>query len=156
MGRLWIGTVLSDKKGVVKGGGSLYKLVNGNFVKMESNFTLSNGMAWNKNNTLMYFNDSEGQKTYVFDFDLKTGTTSKFSLITFICTQNFLQGNKRTFLDFQDKSNGFGDTELPDGMTIDDEDNIWISLYGGGRIARINPETRESFFRLTFNNSGCF
>jgi sugar lactone lactonase YvrE len=31
-------------------------------------------MAWNLNNTKMYFNDSEGRKIYVFDYELKRGT----------------------------------------------------------------------------------
>src|SRR5699024_1999680 len=62
MGRLWIGTLLNAEDGsVVPGAGSLYKLDTkaGNFTKMSDNFTLSNGMAWSHNNTLMYFNDSE-------------------------------------------------------------------------------------------------
>lgn len=76
-GRLWIGTVLEGSTGVVKGGGSLYKLDQNRFISMSANFTLSNGMAWNRNNTLMYFNDSEERLTYVFDFDLVNGTLSK-------------------------------------------------------------------------------
>ena len=81
-GRLWIGTLLNGEDGsVVPGGGSLYKLQNGQFVKMSDNFTLSNGMAWNHNNTIMYFNDSEDRKTYVFDFDLANGTLSTVSFV---------------------------------------------------------------------------
>ena len=76
-GRLWIGTVLEGEGGVVRGGGSLYKLEKDRFTKMSDNFTISNGMAWNHNNTLMYFNDSEDRKTYVFDYDLANGTISK-------------------------------------------------------------------------------
>lgn len=78
-GRLWIGTVLHDDKGgVVPGGGALYKLVEKKLVKMSGNFSLSNGMAWSKNKKIMYFNDSEGQKVYKFDFDIEKGTLSKF------------------------------------------------------------------------------
>lgn len=76
-GRLWIGTLLNGPNGdVVPGGGSLYKLVDKQLVKMSDNFTLSNGMAWNKNNTRFFFNDSEGRKIYAFDFDLLNGTVS--------------------------------------------------------------------------------
>lgn len=82
LGRLWIGTLLNAADGsVVPGAGSLYKLVmdgkKGTFTKMSDNFTLSNGMAWNANNSLMYFNDSEDRKTYVFDFDLPSGSISE-------------------------------------------------------------------------------
>lgn len=74
MGRLWIGTLHEGPNGAVKRAGSLYKLDKDRFVAMCGNMTLSNGMAWNSNNTLMYFNDSEERITYVFDFDLSKGT----------------------------------------------------------------------------------
>lgn len=82
LGRLWIGTLLNGEDGsVVPGAGSLYRLdmngKSGTFTKMSHNFTLSNGMAWNANNTAMYFNDSEDRKTYVFDFDLHSGKISE-------------------------------------------------------------------------------
>jgi sugar lactone lactonase YvrE len=44
---------------------------------MFDKFTISNGMAWNLNNTKINFNDSEGRKIYVFDYELKRGTISK-------------------------------------------------------------------------------
>ncbi|VEN44279.1 unnamed protein product [Callosobruchus maculatus] len=34
-------------------------------------------------------------------------------------------------------------TGLPDGMTIDDEDNLYIALYGGGAVLKVNPTTRK-------------
>jgi hypothetical protein len=37
-------------------------------------FSAVTDMAWNLNNTKMYFNDSEGRKIYVFDYELKCGT----------------------------------------------------------------------------------
>lgn len=126
-GRLWIGTLLTDSKGIVQFGGSLYKLENGQFVKMADNFTLSNGMAWNSNNTLMYFNDSKERKTWMFDFNLTTGTLN----------------NRRLFLDFDQHPNLFCKEEFPDGMFIDSEDFLWIAMYGGARVIRINPETKQ-------------
>lgn len=100
LGRLWIGTLLNAEDGsVVPGAGSLYKLdtANGSFTKMSSNFTLSNGMAWNANNTLMYFNDSEDRKTYVFDFDLPSGTISKSDIsLCFYLFKTFLFPNQAT------------------------------------------------------------
>ncbi|KAI2806338.1 hypothetical protein BLOT_008293 [Blomia tropicalis] len=123
-GRLWIGTVLHDDSGaIVPYGGSLYKLSNNKFEKMSSNFTISNGMAWNHNRTQMYFNDSEDRKTYVFDFNLTDGTIL----------------NKRVLLDYSQFSNLYGREEYPDGMAIDVDDNIWIALYGGARVIHIDP-----------------
>ncbi|XP_017488073.1 PREDICTED: regucalcin-like, partial [Rhagoletis zephyria] len=131
LGRLWIGTLLNAEDGsVVPGAGSLYKLdtANGSFTKMSSNFTLSNGMAWNANNTLMYFNDSEDRKTYVFDFDLPNGTIS----------------NKRILVDYaKEPENVYGAGEYPDGMAMDAEGRLWIALYGGGRVIRLEPSTGQ-------------
>ena len=73
LGRLWIGSVFDGPKGALPQKGSLYKLEKNKFVKMSENFTLSNGITWNLNNTKMYFNNSEDQKIYVFDIDLQKG-----------------------------------------------------------------------------------
>lgn len=32
---------------------------------------------------------------------------------------------------------------MPDGMTIDDEDNLWVALYGGGAVIKVNPSTGD-------------
>ena len=77
LGRLWIGSVLDGHNGPVPSKGSLYKLETNKFIKMSENFTLSNGISWNLNNTKMYFNDSGDRKVYVFDFDLQNGSISK-------------------------------------------------------------------------------
>lgn len=39
---------------------------------------------------------------------------------------------------YTDKITGF-----PDGMTIDEEDNLYIALYGGGSVIKVNPRTAE-------------
>ena len=80
-GRLFIGTFLNDKDGgIVPGGGSLYRLDGGQiFTKIATGFSISNGLAWSndKNHTKLYFNDSEGRKIYVFDYEIETGSISK-------------------------------------------------------------------------------
>ncbi|CAG2103299.1 unnamed protein product [Medioppia subpectinata] len=124
MGRLWIGSVLDGPSGAVPGKGSLYKLEHGKFVKIATGFTLSNGLAWSLDNSRLYFNDSEDRKIYVFDFDLKNGTVK----------------NKRVFVDL--KSNpDFKSTEVSDGMTVDKSGKLWVGLYAGGRVVRINTDT---------------
>lgn len=77
LGRLWIGSVLDGPDGAVPQSGSLYRLSHNSFRKMSENFTLSNGITWNLNNTKLYFNDSGDRKVYVFDFDLQSGSISK-------------------------------------------------------------------------------
>lgn len=88
--------------------------------------TLSNGLAWNKDNTKFYFIDTPTLKVIEFDFDAEQGTLSK---------------NNRTVFDlakYKDRLSGF-----PDGMTIDTEDNLYVALYGGGAIIKINSTNGE-------------
>ena len=42
-----------------------------------------------------------------------------------------------------DKNDGY-----PDGMTIDDEDMLWIAHYNGWQVTRRNPETGELLLRI--------
>ena len=39
------------------------------------------------------------------------------------------------------KDSSFGAKELPDGMTIDINGNLWVALFFGGRIVNIDSKT---------------
>lgn len=30
---------------------------------------------------------------------------------------------------------------VPDGMTVDAEDKLWVACFGGGQVCRFDPET---------------
>ncbi len=45
-----------------------------------------------------------------------------------------LIGNRRTLIDFE-KSYIAG---VPDGMTIDNKDNVWIACWGGSQVRRVD------------------
>ncbi len=49
-------------------------------------------------------------------------------------------GNKKVFVDCEGNPD-FKSGEYPDGMTIDKNGNLWVALYGGGRVVQINSET---------------
>lgn len=119
MGRLWAGTMQKDGQG---SSGSLYVL-NADYEvqKAEENLGISNGLAWNKENTVFYLIDTPTQTVAAYDFELETGRIS----------------NKRTVIHVPDEE-GF-----PDGMTIDEEGMLWIAHYNGSQVARWNPETGE-------------
>ena len=46
---------------------------------------ISNGLAWNKDNTLLYYIDTVTNQIDVFDFDLEAGTIGKFTLYYYYC-----------------------------------------------------------------------
>ena len=58
--------------------GTLYSFGKGNKVRRHvENVDISNGLAWNEDNTIMYYIDSFPRKVYAFDFDIKEGSISK-------------------------------------------------------------------------------
>lgn len=114
-GRFWAGTMYFD--GTVKGAGSLYKIEGERVTKVLSNITISNGMAWSKDNRTMYYIDSPTREIVAFDFDINSG------IIT----------NKKTVIKIGE------DEGIPDGMTIDEEGYLWIAHWGGAKVSRWNP-----------------
>ncbi|CAH0395503.1 unnamed protein product [Bemisia tabaci] len=125
-GRLWVGTegpaLESGPAGRVPNRGNFYSYsteICG--LKREiSNVTLSNGLAWNKNNTILYYIDSGTFKVTKLKYDRRTGVIS----------------NPETVFDF--KANNIPGL-LPHGMTIDTEDNLYVAMYGGYQIIKIDP-----------------
>lgn len=114
-GRFWAGTMYFD--GTVKGAGSLYKIEGEKVTKVLSNVTISNGIAWSRDNRTMYYIDSPTREVVAFDFDINSG------IIT----------NKKTVIKIGE------DEGMPDGMTIDEEDYLWIAHWGGAKVSRWNP-----------------
>lgn len=87
---------------------------------------ISNGIGFSPDHKKMYLNDSMGQLTYAFDFDLENGTIS----------------NRTIVHDFR------GTKEEPDGMVVDVEGNIWSALYNGYGVVCISTKTGEILERV--------
>ena len=117
LGRLWAGTMSFD--GSIKKSGSLYKIERGKVIKVISNVTISNGIAWSKDNEIMYYIDSPTKEVAAFDFDFIRGEIS----------------NKRIVVKIPE---GEG---IPDGMTIDEDNHLWIAHWGGGKVSQWDPVT---------------
>ncbi|XP_067669755.1 regucalcin-like [Haliotis asinina] len=128
-GRLWIGSCFNgkdipDSQKWPKNQGSLYSLdADGSVKKHISNISISNGMDWTDDNSVMYYIDSIPRQVWAFDFDITAGTIS----------------NKRTVADFS--STEIPDMGYPDGMTIDTEGKLWVACFDAGKVVRIDPET---------------
>ena len=115
-GRLWFSTMVDD--GVSDPNGGLYTIINGEIVCMQKNTKLGNGLAWSKDDTKFYYNDSIEHKVYVYDYDISRGLIS----------------NRRVLVEMND---------VPDGMTIDENDNLFIAIWGGSRIEVRSGSTGE-------------
>lgn len=123
-GRFWAGTLSYELE---EGAGNLYCLdsdLNVN-LKLQS-LTIPNGMAWNSGKDKFYFIDTPTRDICSFDYDGSSGEISNREVIRSI-----------------DSSEGF-----PDGMTIDEEDGLWIALYGGGKVIRIDPVSGTTLFEI--------
>lgn len=116
-GRFWAGTMASD---AIQGAGSLYRLSpSGSTARMLEGVTISNGLAWNADDSLMYYVDTAEQRIDVFDFDLDTGTIAR----------------RRPFVHIPSADG------MPDGITIDMDDHVWVALWGGGSVRRYSPNS---------------
>jgi sugar lactone lactonase YvrE len=116
-GRFWVGSMPLNNR---PGGASLYMIDKDFKVSvMLDNVTISNGIVWTKDKKTMYYNDTPTGVVQAFDYDDVTGKIT----------------NKRIAVKIPD---GMGS---PDGMTIDENDNIWVALWGGHCVANFDPRT---------------
>lgn len=90
----------------------------GGVTVVDDDLTLSNGLGWSADGTLLYSIDSVPGVVWVRGYDPATGTV----------------GPRREWLRLPD--------DTPDGMCVDAEDHLWIAIYGGGQIRRYTPDGR--------------
>src|SRR5512132_645634 len=123
-GRFWAGTLAHDQR---IGGGSLYRLDRtGQTELIMSGLTISNGLGWSPDGRTMYLVDTVPGVVHAFRFDPERGTIS----------------DDRVLVDVPAEVGG------PDGLTVDAEGDLWVAIYGGGRVRRYSPngELREELF----------
>jgi sugar lactone lactonase YvrE len=112
-GRLWAGTM--TPQGATS---ALYRLdPDLNVSKMVDEVTISNGIGWSPDNTIMYFVDSIRYVINAFDYDHETGEIS----------------NQRPFVQMD------ADFGIPDGLTVDSEGCVWCAIYNGWKVMRYAP-----------------
>jgi sugar lactone lactonase YvrE len=112
-GRLWAGTMTFE--GATS---ALYRMDSDLSVKkIISEITISNGIGWSPDNSIMYYVDSLRYVINAFAYDLATGTISN--------QQSFVQMDAE-----------FG---IPDGLTVDSEGYVWCAIYGGWKVMRYDP-----------------
>lgn len=112
-GRFWAGTISLKK---IRGTASLYCLGNDRSIEKKiSSLTNSNGIAWSKNNKKFFHIDTPTKtiKSYIFNSSNASITLEK------------------TLVDTQ----ALGFDSSPDGMTIDDQDRLWVAFCHGSCVA---------------------
>lgn len=120
-GRFWAGSVAEDPLNP-PGAGSLYTLgLDGRVTRALGGVSISNGMDWSPDGTLMYYIDTLKFTVDVFDFDVSAGIAS----------------NRRTLIRFPESRDPLIG---PDGMCVDSLGFLWIAMWGGASVLRYSPE----------------
>lgn len=125
-GRFWAGTMALNEE---ESSGNLYVMETDLSVKKKiESVTISNGIAWNADGTVMYYINTPTNYVFAFDYNIEHGNIN----------------NQRVVLDLTHE-NGYAD-----GMTIDEEGMLWIAFYGGWRVARYNSNTGKLLQQIEF------
>ncbi|MDB5267406.1 MAG: hypothetical protein JWP58_446 [Hymenobacter sp.] len=116
-GRLWVGTFDLMLR---PHAGTLYRFdPDGSTHVMLRRVTNSNGIAWSLDQRTLYYIDTPTLAVQAFDYDNATGNIA----------------HPRVVVRIPEGSGG------PDGMTIDAEGQLWVALWGAGRVHRYDPAT---------------
>ena len=117
-GRLWYGSISSLDESLPVG--SLARLnFQENIVEIiDTNYKVTNGPAFNNENTLMLHNDSANRITYIFQLDKLNGQILNRSVW-------------RTYTE---------EEGYPDGMNFDSDENVWIAHWGVGKVCKYDIE----------------
>ena len=134
-GRLWAGTMPLFMQHV-REGGKVYRYADGKCELTGLSAIVPNGMAWTADGKTMYLVETAFGNIDRLDYDPETGTAV----------------NRRTVIHI--------DGGVPDGMTIDAEDKLWVAVWGAGEVRRYDPETAEILETVTVGcaqvSSCCF
>ena len=132
-GRFWAGTLADDHHA---GGGALYRLDwNGRTELMLGGMTISNGLGWSPDGGTMYLVDSGPRVIHAFAFDGEAGTISGGRVLSTVPEE----------------------VGAPDGMTVDAHGDLWVAIYGGGRVHRYSPdgELRQALHVPAAQSTSC-
>lgn len=117
-GRFWVGSLTESRSAGVS---ALYCVEpNGRLVEALRGVTVSNGLGWSPDGRVLYYVDTPTLGVDAFDFEPTTGGLS----------------NRRRVVTIEE---GLG---RPDGLCVDIEGGIWVSLIFGAAVHRYLPNGR--------------
>jgi len=115
-GRFWAGSMAFD---FTPDAGSLYRVDReGTVTRVLDGITISNGPAFDAAGVTMYFTDSGRGRIDRFHVDPESGTLSQ----------------RAPFAQFE------AGREFPDGMAVDEEEHVWVAVWGASEVRRYRPD----------------
>lgn len=123
-GRLWAGTMGLKSEPKL---GALYCFPSTREAyRAVADVSISNGLAWSREGTTLYYIDSPTRRVDAFDFDPERGRIS----------------GRRPAIQLP------AGPDLPDGCTLDADGMLWVAHWGGGCLTRWNPKTGQQLATL--------
>lgn len=123
-GRLWVGTMVEDGP---PGDATLYCVDETlHVVPKITGVDLSNGLVWSRDGGTFYYIDTPTRAVRAYDFDVESAVLSRERVVA-------------TF----DAAMG-----MPDGMAIDADDGLWVCMWGGRQVVRVDPTSGRVTFRV--------
>lgn len=108
------------------GNGALFSLENGRLNTVIDGVRISNGLDWSKDENILYYCDTPTRKIVAYSYP-------DFKFV-------------KTVIDFNDIKGFEGN---PDGLCIDTDENLWIAIWGGGCVVKVNPNTSEILEKIS-------
>lgn len=119
-GRFLVGSLSYDG---VPGLGALFQVdPSGEYRVLLHDLDISNGIAFTADGRTMYHVDSGPRLVRRYGYDPATGALDDG-------------------VDFYEHPN---DGAVPDGVTLDAAGGLWVALWGGGRVVRLDPDGRTT------------
>jgi sugar lactone lactonase YvrE len=129
-GRFWAGTAAITCDQPV---GTLYRMdADHSIHAMVEKVTISNGIVWTGDRKTMYFIDTALECVDAFDYEDDSGSVS----------------NRRTVIEIDKPAHGW-----PDGMAIDENDNIWIAMWEGNGVTNWDPRAGELLGKIRIDSA---
>jgi sugar lactone lactonase YvrE len=118
-GRFWVGTMTDPPPGMqTEQKGLLHAFTAEGLVPVADIAFITNGMAWDADETHFYLSHSSERRIYRFAYDRQSGRLS----------------DRQHFAALENTPG------IPDGAAIDAAGNYWCAIHGGGRLHRYAPD----------------
>lgn len=113
-GRFWVGTAMAEGQSDC----GLWRFdATGGFAELAPGVSMSNGLGWSPDGTLMYYVDTMTRRIDVFDYDVGTGMVS----------------GRRPWVSLPED-------HLPDGLCVDAEGCVWLAVWGQSGVMCFAPD----------------
>ncbi|KAL7267275.1 rRNA-processing protein cgr1, partial [Rhizina undulata] len=134
-GRFWFGTMTSFGLGPPKTEGTLFRSdPDLSLHVMKHPITVPNGLAFSPDNAYLYFTDTRLSTIFRYTFSSETGAIS----------------NEEEFIVFTAEKYGPGS---PDGLAISEDGDLWVAIFNGHRVLRIDAQSKEVKGAIEFPSS---